>query len=102
MNANMAGIYGAQIFRRDDRPLYRRGFSVAIAVLSAGFALAIMRWVDDLLRRRRTAKAEEAERGGDDGSGAQSTRSTSTTTGVGAKGPAMRAQMERGSGGSVP
>jgi len=53
MGANIAGIYGAQIFRMDDRPLYRRGFSVAIAVLAVGLTLAIVRWVDDFLRRRR-------------------------------------------------
>lgn len=53
MGANIAGIYGAQIFRRDDRPLYRRGFSVAIAVLAAGLVMAIARWVDDVLTRRR-------------------------------------------------
>lgn len=55
MGANIAGIYGAQIFRRDDRPLYRRGFSVAIAVLAAGLVMAIARWVDDLLQKRRKA-----------------------------------------------
>ncbi|KAF1347342.1 MFS general substrate transporter [Lizonia empirigonia] len=29
MGANIAGIYGAQIFREDDRPRYRRAFAVA-------------------------------------------------------------------------
>jgi hypothetical protein len=53
MGANIAGIYGAQIFRQDDKPLYRRGFAVAIAVLAFGLVLAIIRWVDDVLRRRR-------------------------------------------------
>lgn len=53
MNANIAGIYGAQIFRGDDKPLYRRGFSVAIALLSAGLLLVIVRWVDDFRRRRK-------------------------------------------------
>ena len=63
MNANIAGIYGAQIFRRDDRPLYRRGFSVAIAVLSVGFVLAVARWIDDKLRRRRKNQAVANEHG---------------------------------------
>lgn len=58
MNANIAGIYGAQIFRKDDRPLYRRGFAVAIAVLAVGLLLAIFRATDDLLRRRRSRKVE--------------------------------------------
>ncbi|KAK2594057.1 hypothetical protein QQS21_008242 [Conoideocrella luteorostrata] len=57
MNANIAGIYGAQIFRADDKPLYRRGFSVAIAVLSFGLVLALFRLGDDLLRRRRKVRA---------------------------------------------
>lgn len=56
MGANIAGIYGAQIFRRDDRPLYRRAFSVACAVLALGIALAVFRYLDDLRRRRREAR----------------------------------------------
>jgi len=56
MGANIAGIYGAQIFRQDDRPRYRRGFSINIAVLSVGLTLAVIRFVDDLFRRRRLAK----------------------------------------------
>ncbi|KAI9159118.1 putative Pantothenate transporter liz1 [Paramyrothecium foliicola] len=65
MNANIAGIYGAQIFRRDDRPLYRRGFSVACAILSVGFVLAIGRWFDDKFRRRRKLQALESEQDSD-------------------------------------
>lgn len=60
MNANIAGIYGAQIFRQDDKPLYRRGFSVAIAILSLGFVLAVSRWLDDKLRLRRKRRAAAA------------------------------------------
>ena len=53
MGANIAGIYGAQIFRADDSPRYRRAFSIACAILAFGLALAIFRFVDDRLRRRR-------------------------------------------------
>ncbi|EAQ93881.1 conserved hypothetical protein [Chaetomium globosum CBS 148.51] len=53
MGANIAGIYGAQIFRQDDSPLYRRGFGINIAVLTTGLALAIVRYIDDIIRRRR-------------------------------------------------
>jgi predicted MFS family arabinose efflux permease len=53
MGANIAGIYGAQIFRADDSPLYRRGFSVAIAVLCFGLVLVAIRWLDDLRQRRK-------------------------------------------------
>ena len=56
MGANIAGIYGAQIFREDDNPLYRRAFSVACAVLAFGIVLATFRYLDDLRRRRRDAR----------------------------------------------
>lgn len=67
MNANIAGIYGAQIFRADDKPLYRRGFSIAIAVLSLGLALAIARWLENLLRRRRNGDTVSSEGGSKEG-----------------------------------
>lgn len=53
MGANTAGIYGAQIFRADDRPKYRRGFVIGIGVLSFGLLLAAIRYADDVIRRRR-------------------------------------------------
>ncbi|KAK0624536.1 major facilitator superfamily domain-containing protein [Bombardia bombarda] len=57
MGANIAGIYGAQIFQADDKPLYRRGFSVNIAVLSVAVCLAIGRFIDDWFRRRKSRNA---------------------------------------------
>ena len=56
MGANIAGIYGAQIFRADDKPRYRRGFGIDIAVLAVGLFIATVRYVDDRLRRRRNAQ----------------------------------------------
>lgn len=56
MGANIAGIYGAQIFRADDKPRYRRGFSINIAVLTFGLSLAVLRGVDEWLQRRRKAR----------------------------------------------
>ena len=53
MGANMAGIYGAQLYREDDEPRYRRAFSICIAVISLGVVLAIIRKVDELFIRRR-------------------------------------------------
>ncbi len=53
MGANIAGIYGAQIFRSDDSPRYRRGFGVNIGVLALGLSLAILRWIDDHWWRKR-------------------------------------------------
>lgn len=61
MGANIAGIYGAQIFRADDRPRYRRGFSIGIAVLAVGLALALIRYIDDIWRRRRNAGKLQAD-----------------------------------------
>lgn len=60
MGANIAGIYGAQIFRADDKPRYRRGFGINIAVLSVGLSLAVIRYIDDKFRRRRNANQLEA------------------------------------------
>lgn len=60
MGANAAGIYGAQIFRSDDKPRYRRAFSIGIAVLAVGVTLAVIRYIDDTLRRRRKAKEEKS------------------------------------------
>lgn len=59
MGANIAGIYGAQIFRQDDRPRYRRAFSVACAILAFGLVVAIIRYVDDKIRKRRKARQIE-------------------------------------------
>ena len=63
MGANTAGIYGAQIFRADDRPRYRRGFTIAIGVLAFGLILALVRYVDDRVRRRK-AKTQGLESSG--------------------------------------
>ncbi|WRT70448.1 uncharacterized protein IL334_007446 [Kwoniella shivajii] len=59
MGANTAGIYGAQIFRGDDSPRYRRGFSINIAVLALAVGLATIRYLDDIFRRRRLSKASD-------------------------------------------
>ena len=56
MGANIAGIYGAQIFRADDKPLYRRGFGIDIAVLTVGVTLALVRYSDGWIQKRRAAK----------------------------------------------
>lgn len=78
MGANIAGIYGAQIFRKDDRPLYRRGFSVAIAVLCVGFVIALGRWLDDKRTQRQRKKEKHQLE-------ATSTSSADSNTEVGAK-----------------
>ncbi|KAK4220338.1 major facilitator superfamily domain-containing protein [Rhypophila decipiens] len=60
MGANIAGIYGAQIFRSEDKPLYLRGFSINLAILTTAIVLAIVRTVDDRIRRRFRKRNEEA------------------------------------------
>lgn len=56
MGANIAGIYGAQIFRADDKPLYRRGFGIDIAVLAVGVTLAVVRYSDGWIQKLRASK----------------------------------------------
>lgn len=70
MGANIAGIYGAQIFRKDDSPRYLRGFSVAIAILCFGLVLVFIRWIDDV-RHRRKNKNQLERTGSDHGSSEQ-------------------------------
>ncbi len=79
MGANIAGIYGAQIFRQEDRPFYRQGFTIACAVLAVGLLLAIVRFADDFVRRRRSrnqlppveSASDDGETKGGEGSGAE-------------------------------
>lgn len=73
MGANIAGIYGAQLFRQDDRPRYRRGFAINIAIVAFGLGLAVIRYIDDRRRkvRRRRSQAlpvehEDSDFGSDD------------------------------------
>lgn len=60
MCANTAGIYGAQIYRADDRPLYRRAFNSSIAVLCVGLFLAITRYIDSLRLKRKARRASQS------------------------------------------
>jgi hypothetical protein len=63
MGANIAGIYGAQIFRSEDRPLYKRGFAINLAIVSTAVVLAGIRYVDDIIRRRKVAGQVQLEQG---------------------------------------
>lgn len=53
MSANIGGIYGAQLFQSDDKPLYRRGFSINIGLLATALFLAGIRQLDQVIHRRR-------------------------------------------------
>ncbi|KAK6362111.1 hypothetical protein TWF730_005808 [Orbilia blumenaviensis] len=67
MGANIAGIYGAQIFRSDDSPKYRRGFATGAAILAVAILLSTVRYIDDKIRRRKAANQEITAGGSDDG-----------------------------------
>lgn len=71
MGANIGGIYGAQLFRADDRPRYRRGFSIASAIVAFGVACAAFRYIvgGDVQSRRRQRRRLEEQRGLDGESG---------------------------------
>jgi len=58
MGANTAGIYGAQLFRQDDRPRYRRGFTVNIAILAFGTGLVVIRYIEDRIWKKKRRAAE--------------------------------------------
>jgi len=75
MGANIAGIYGAQIFRSDDKPRYRRAFVIGIAVLGTGALLAVGRLIDERIRGRTGKKVVEQ----DDSSEDERRRSSSLT-----------------------
>lgn len=63
MAGNIAGIYGAQIFREEDNPLYRRGFNIGIAILTTSCCLAIIRYIDSkfLIQRQKRKEAANQE-----------------------------------------
>jgi hypothetical protein len=63
MGANIGGIYGAQLLRADDRPRYRRGFSIASAIIAFGVACAVFRYVvgGDVKARRRERQRRQQE-----------------------------------------
>ncbi|KAF4422239.1 hypothetical protein F53441_14296 [Fusarium austroafricanum] len=72
MGANIAGIYGAQIFRSDDKPRYRRGFTINIVVLAVGLALAVLRFFDDKIWRRDKVNQIQAQIARENGDVSQS------------------------------
>jgi predicted MFS family arabinose efflux permease len=64
MGANLSGVAGGQLYRADDRPRYRRAFNVSIGILVAGLALAVVRFLDDKLGRKKVkTEAPESDTG---------------------------------------
>jgi hypothetical protein len=58
MGANAGGIYGAQLFRTDDRPRYRRGFSIGCAIIAFGVVCAVVRYG---MQRRKTQRQRQQQ-----------------------------------------
>jgi MFS family permease len=60
--ANIAGIWGAQIFRSDDKPRYRRAFAIGLAVAGLGTLTAVVRKIEEVwLKKRDSEKIKVAE-----------------------------------------
>ncbi|KZL81031.1 alternative sulfate transporter [Colletotrichum incanum] len=59
MSANIAAIYGAQLFQEDDKPRYRRAFDSNIGILAFALVLAVVRYGHERFqsKRRRTSVA---------------------------------------------
>ncbi|KAF3797739.1 MFS transporter prlL [Colletotrichum gloeosporioides] len=53
MSANVAAIYGAQLFQADDKPLYRRAFDSNIGILAFALVLACIRYGHEFYQKRR-------------------------------------------------
>lgn len=52
MSANIAAIYGVQLFQADDKPLYRRAFDSNIGILAFAFVLACVRYGHEVYQER--------------------------------------------------
>ncbi|KAH7305949.1 alternative sulfate transporter [Stachybotrys elegans] len=81
MGANIAGIYGAQIFRSGD-VRYRRGFSINIGVLSFALVLAIVRFIDDKWLRRKAKTSETLEESSHESADDLNNRTSASDTAV--------------------
>lgn len=92
MAANTAGIYGGQIFRADDKPLYIRGFNVNIAILSGALAFAIYQFVFLRATRYRNTSLEKNYAAGQH---SIETASTSEAEKDGLRTPESTASLER-------
>jgi hypothetical protein len=59
MAANMAGIYANQLFRADDKPRYRRGLSVNVALLVGALGFAVFQGLFIWHKKKRAQRQEE-------------------------------------------
>ncbi|GAA6007189.1 hypothetical protein JCM10207_001538 [Rhodosporidiobolus poonsookiae] len=71
MAANCGAAVGSQLLRKDDSPLYRRGFKICVALTAFGLLVAILQHIQYRISNRRLAAqraalgvdAEKADRG---------------------------------------
>ncbi|KAL8842520.1 MAG: hypothetical protein Q9170_000474 [Blastenia crenularia] len=61
ISANLAGVYGAQIFRQDDAPKYYRAWKTTTSILAFGVVIGIFTNVAYYLLNRQAAKKEQKE-----------------------------------------
>lgn len=61
MAANSGGLVGSQLLRGDDAPLYKRGFTVCVCLLSFALAVAILQHIQYRLTNRRLTKGEKED-----------------------------------------
>ena len=60
MSANIAAIYGAQLFQADDKPRYRRAFGLNSGLLAIALVLAAVRYGYEQYTRRKGARRGQA------------------------------------------
>ena len=56
MSANLSGVCGAQIFRAEDAPLYRKGILAILILTTTGWGITILQCVQYFLSNRRLDK----------------------------------------------
>lgn len=61
MGANIAGIYGAQLYQKKDKPRYRNAFTIALAVLAFGAVLATVRKIDEIINGKKGSGIQKEE-----------------------------------------
>ncbi|TLD33169.1 hypothetical protein PspLS_00197 [Pyricularia sp. CBS 133598] len=61
MSANIAAIYGAQIFQEDDKPNYRRAFALCIGLLGLSLVVATGRYLLERYRGKSQERATEVQ-----------------------------------------
>ena len=56
MSANLSGVCGAQIFRAEDAPLYRKGVLAIVVLTATGWGITIFQGAQYYLSNRRLDK----------------------------------------------